>query len=116
MPYCPTFHGMVLVGLASQIRREVDQKVLGRHAKGLHMRDNSETQSVWLNQALTSGSSGREAYVTLLYGEDFLLGVRVLGQSLRETGTTRWAHPTFGVICGAGLYQYAICHATCQAP
>ena len=31
----------------------------------------------------------REAYVTLLYGEDFLLGVRVLGQSLRETGTTR---------------------------
>jgi len=32
---------------------------------------------------------GKEAYVTLLYGEDFFLGVRVLGQSLRETGTTR---------------------------
>ena len=29
--------------------------------------------------------------MTLLYGEDFLLGVRVLGQSLRETGTTRCA-------------------------
>lgn len=28
-----------------------------------------------------------EAYVTLLYAEEFLLGVRVLGQSLRETGT-----------------------------
>lgn len=30
-----------------------------------------------------------QAYVTLLYGEDFLLGVRVLGESLRKTGTTR---------------------------
>lgn len=30
-----------------------------------------------------------EAYATLLYGDAFLLGVRVLGQSLRETGTTR---------------------------
>ena len=30
----------------------------------------------------------KEAYVTLLFG-DFLLGVRVLGQSLKETGTTR---------------------------
>jgi hypothetical protein len=35
------------------------------------------------------GGSGRQAYVTLLYGEAFMLGVRVLGQSLRETGTTR---------------------------
>lgn len=35
----------------------------------------------------------REAYVTLLYGEPFLLGVRVLGQSLRETGTTRYVYP-----------------------
>lgn len=30
-----------------------------------------------------------EAYVTLLYDESFLLGVRVLGQSLRETHTSR---------------------------
>lgn len=29
----------------------------------------------------------KEAYVTLLYAEEFLLGVRVLGQSLRESGT-----------------------------
>ena len=27
------------------------------------------------------------AYATLLYGDDFLLGVRVLGQSIRETET-----------------------------
>ena len=27
------------------------------------------------------------AYATLLYGDDFLLGVRVLGQSIRETKT-----------------------------
>lgn len=37
-----------------------------------------------------SGGGGRQAYVTLLYGEAFMLGVRVLGQSLRETGTTRY--------------------------
>eukprot|EP00198_Chlamydomonas_reinhardtii_P013422 XP_001702759.1 predicted protein [Chlamydomonas reinhardtii] len=30
-----------------------------------------------------------EAYATLVYGEDFVLGARVLGQSLREAGTTR---------------------------
>ena len=37
----------------------------------------------WDNQL-----SEREAYVALLYG-DFVLGLRVLGQSLRESGTTR---------------------------
>ncbi|CAD7702913.1 unnamed protein product [Ostreobium quekettii] len=31
----------------------------------------------------------REAYATLLYGDDFMLGVRVLGQSMRETNTDR---------------------------
>jgi len=30
-----------------------------------------------------------EAYATLLYGDEFLLGVRVLGKSIRDTGTTR---------------------------
>lgn len=30
-----------------------------------------------------------QAYVTLLYGDDFLLGVRVLGESLKESGTLR---------------------------
>ena len=37
----------------------------------------------------TAGPSpyGRVAYVTLLYGRGFELGVRVLGQSLRESGT-----------------------------
>lgn len=29
----------------------------------------------------------QNAYVALLYGDEFLLGVRVLGQSLKETGT-----------------------------
>ena len=33
--------------------------------------------------------TSRDAYVTLLYGGGFLLGARVLGQSLRVTGTTR---------------------------
>lgn len=33
-----------------------------------------------------------QAYVTLLYGDDFLLGVRVLGQSLKDSGTDRCFH------------------------
>ena len=47
-------------------------------------------------QALSGvgGGGGKEAYVTLLYGEAFILGVRVLGQSLRDTGTTRRAAGT----------------------
>ncbi|GMH36727.1 hypothetical protein BSKO_04600 [Bryopsis sp. KO-2023] len=35
------------------------------------------------------GPKSKEAYVTLLYGESFVLGVRVLGQSIRDTQTTR---------------------------
>jgi len=42
-----------------------------------------------LNKTAAGEVEKREgAYVTLLYGEDFLLGVRVLGQSIRETKTT----------------------------
>lgn len=41
--------------------------------------------------AATATYSHHQAYATLLYGDDFLLGVRVLGQSLRETGTDRCA-------------------------
>ena len=42
-----------------------------------------------LNATTSDSSDGeREAYVALLYG-DFVLGLRVLGQSLRESGTTR---------------------------
>lgn len=39
-------------------------------------------------QALGSQKS-EEAYVTLLYGDEFLLGVRVLGKSIRDTGSTK---------------------------
>ncbi|GFP93065.1 inositol phosphorylceramide glucuronosyltransferase 1 [Phtheirospermum japonicum] len=36
------------------------------------------------------GSQGfEEAYVTLLYGDEFLLGVRVLGKSIRDTGSAK---------------------------
>uniref|UniRef100_A0A7N0U7N5 Hexosyltransferase n=1 Tax=Kalanchoe fedtschenkoi TaxID=63787 RepID=A0A7N0U7N5_KALFE len=37
------------------------------------------------SQAQTSS----EAYVTLLYGDEFLLGVRVLGKSIRDTGSKK---------------------------
>ncbi|CAL5343038.1 unnamed protein product [Camellia sinensis] len=33
--------------------------------------------------------SSAEAYVTLLYGDEFLLGVRVLGKSIRDTRSTK---------------------------
>ncbi|KZV22581.1 inositol phosphorylceramide glucuronosyltransferase 1 [Dorcoceras hygrometricum] len=39
-------------------------------------------------KALASQNS-KEAYVTLLYGDEFLLGVRVLGKSIRDTGSTK---------------------------
>ncbi|KAK1583856.1 hypothetical protein Q3G72_027652 [Acer saccharum] len=34
-------------------------------------------------------ASSEQAYVTLLYGDEFLLGVRVLGKSIRETGSNK---------------------------
>jgi hypothetical protein len=34
-------------------------------------------------------SRTEQAYATLLYGDEFLLGVRVLGKSLRDTGVTK---------------------------
>ncbi|XP_022965663.1 inositol phosphorylceramide glucuronosyltransferase 1-like isoform X1 [Cucurbita maxima] len=47
-----------------------------------------------LNRVLAASSSSEsqssdEAYVTLLYGDEFLLGVRVLGKSIRDTGSNR---------------------------
>ncbi|EYU19884.1 hypothetical protein ABFS82_06G078600 [Erythranthe guttata] len=38
---------------------------------------------------LGSQQSSEEAYVTLLYGDEFLLGVRVLGKSIRDTGSNK---------------------------
>lgn len=35
------------------------------------------------------GSNDEEAYVTLLYGDEFLLGVRVLGKSIRDTRSNK---------------------------
>ncbi|KAE8651720.1 inositol phosphorylceramide glucuronosyltransferase 1 [Cucumis sativus] len=46
-----------------------------------------------VSAASSSSSSGSqssdEAYVTLLYGDEFLLGVRVLGKSIRDTGSNK---------------------------
>ncbi|XP_058101644.1 inositol phosphorylceramide glucuronosyltransferase 1-like isoform X3 [Magnolia sinica] len=44
-----------------------------------------------------------EAYVTLLYGDEFLLGVRVLGKSIRETGSTK----DMVVLASYGVSDYA---------
>ncbi|XP_022719026.1 inositol phosphorylceramide glucuronosyltransferase 1-like isoform X2 [Durio zibethinus] len=48
-------------------------------------------------------SSSKEAYVTLLYGDEFLLGVRVLGKSIRDTGTTK----DMVVLVSDGVSDYA---------
>nr|GMC61639.1 inositol phosphorylceramide glucuronosyltransferase 1-like [Ipomoea batatas] len=47
--------------------------------------------------------SSEEAYVTLLYGDEFLLGVRVLGKSIRDTGTTK----DMVVLVSDGVSSYA---------
>ncbi|CAN4090166.1 unnamed protein product [Withania somnifera] len=48
-------------------------------------------------------SKSEEAYVTLLYGDEFLLGVRVLGKSIRDTGSTK----DMVVLVSDGVSQYA---------
>ncbi|TYH92716.1 hypothetical protein ES332_A13G202100v1 [Gossypium tomentosum] len=48
-------------------------------------------------------SSSKEAYVTLLYGDEFLLGVRVLGKSIRDTGSTK----DMVVLVSDGVSDYA---------
>ena len=42
-----------------------------------------------LRSASAAAAAQREAYVTFVASEDYVLGARVLGQSLRESGTTR---------------------------
>ncbi|KAI3817817.1 hypothetical protein L1987_11615 [Smallanthus sonchifolius] len=44
-----------------------------------------------LNQNVrrVSASESKEAYVTLLYGDVFVLGARVLGKSIRDTRSTK---------------------------
>ena len=41
--------------------------------------------------ASSSAEAQREAFVTFVVSEDYVLGARVLGQSLRESGTQRYA-------------------------
>ncbi|KAI3517807.1 hypothetical protein L1887_17027 [Cichorium endivia] len=59
-----------------------------------------------LNQyvkAAPASESSKEAYVTLLYGDEFLLGVRVLGKSIRDTRTSR----DMVVLVSDGVSNYA---------
>ncbi|CAJ2631459.1 unnamed protein product [Trifolium pratense] len=45
--------------------------------------------SIQFQASLGSTKKTDEAYVTLLYGDEFLLGVRVLGKSIRNTRSTK---------------------------
>ncbi|MBA0754708.1 hypothetical protein Gogos_021663 [Gossypium gossypioides] len=47
--------------------------------------------------------SSKQAYVTLLYGDEFLLRVRVLGKSIRDTGSTK----DMVVLVSDGVSDYA---------
>lgn len=63
---------------------------------------------LWLILLLASVQSlGSErtdvAYVTLLYGDEFLLGVRVLGKSIRDTGSNK----DMVVLVSDGVSDYA---------
>ena len=53
----------------------------------------------------TSSTGKRNAYVSLLYGEEFKLGVRVLGQSLRETATMSEASADLVVLVAGDVSQ-----------
>ncbi|XP_076903620.1 inositol phosphorylceramide glucuronosyltransferase 1-like [Bidens hawaiensis] len=54
--------------------------------------------------ALNSASSeSKEAYVTLLYGDEFVLGARVLGKSIWDTGSTK----EMVVLVSDGVSDYA---------
>lgn len=50
-----------------------------------------------------SSARSEEAYVTLLYGDEFVLGVRVLGKSIRDTGSTK----DMVVLASDGVSDYA---------
>ncbi|KAE8009983.1 hypothetical protein FH972_006383 [Carpinus fangiana] len=58
--------------------------------------------SVQSKASVGSQSSG-EAYATLLYGDEFLLGVRVLGKSIRDTGSKK----DMVVLVSDGVSHYA---------
>lgn len=50
-----------------------------------------------------AAATTEEAYVTLLYGDEFVLGARVLGKSLRDTGTRR----DMVVLVSDGVSEYS---------
>ncbi|GMY20603.1 inositol phosphorylceramide glucuronosyltransferase 1 [Fagus crenata] len=55
------------------------------------------------SKASLESHSPDEAYVTLLYGDEFLLGVRVLGKSIRDTGSRK----DMVVLVSDGVSDYA---------
>ncbi|KAI3809321.1 hypothetical protein L1987_25292 [Smallanthus sonchifolius] len=55
------------------------------------------------NVQRVSASEPKEAYVTLLYGDEFVLGARVLGKSIRDTRSTK----DMIVLVSDGVSDYA---------
>ena len=49
----------------------------------------TSTQALVVEASSAAEAAQREAFVTFVVSEDYVLGARVLGQSLRESGTQR---------------------------
>nr|XP_043635005.1 inositol phosphorylceramide glucuronosyltransferase 1-like [Erigeron canadensis] len=63
----------------------------------------SESESESSSYYSSSSSKSKEAYVTLLYGDEFVLGARVLGKSIRDTRSTK----DMVVLVSDGVSDYA---------
>ncbi|KAK9691717.1 hypothetical protein RND81_09G214200 [Saponaria officinalis] len=59
---------------------------------------------VWGGVECRKKQSTKEAYVTLLYGDEFVLGVRVLGKSIRDSGSKN----DMVVLVSDGVSDFAI--------
>ncbi|CAH1420047.1 unnamed protein product [Lactuca virosa] len=55
------------------------------------------------NPQTASAAESKEAYVTLLYGDEFMLGARVLGKSIRDTRSTK----DMVILVSDGVSDYA---------
>lgn len=59
---------------------------------------------VLLCNCRTGFGESDEAYVTLLYGDEFVLGVRVLGKSIKDTKST---NKDMVVLVSDGVSEYS---------
>ncbi|KAG4914037.1 hypothetical protein JHK86_054470 [Glycine max] len=91
------------IGPASRAMAAADHGEEAAFSRGTHCSGSqiASTQPEKTARVLTKKTD--EAYVTLLYGDEFLLGVRVLGKSIRNTGSNK----DMVVLVSDGVSDYA---------